>query len=130
MPAQEATAEEALLQIQRAVLQAWNDRDIDAILGHLTDDVEWSDPTQTAPRHGKDAVRDALRQMYAMVPDMYMAPENVETTVSLDPPTYAAKWIAEGTVTDPEGAEHRLSLPGVSTCTVRDGRICTYVMRY
>ena len=41
--------EVGLIAVQGAVFRAWNDHDIAAIVGHLSEDVVWTDPTQPEP---------------------------------------------------------------------------------
>jgi steroid delta-isomerase-like uncharacterized protein len=51
-------------------LGAWNAHDADALLAMCTEDVTWEDPTAPEVAHGHAAVREFLRTVWTIFPDL------------------------------------------------------------
>ena len=56
---------ERMVFLQRAY-ELFNDRDIDALLAMMTDDVEWPDVANNAVLRGKDAIRSYWEGQFAV----------------------------------------------------------------
>jgi ketosteroid isomerase-like protein len=52
-------------ELLRATYQAFNARDSEAVLSHLTSDVDWPNGWEGGRLHGREAVRDYWRRQWA-----------------------------------------------------------------
>jgi ketosteroid isomerase-like protein len=75
-------------QLAAEWITAWNDRDLDAVLRHYADDVQFTSPTAAAvvPEsggvvRGKDALREYWSAALPLVPDLHFDLVDVLTTV-------------------------------------------------
>lgn len=51
------------------LVTAWNERDLEAVLSYLTDDVVWHDPAMQVPAVGREAVREFSESVLRAFPD-------------------------------------------------------------
>lgn len=93
MPLSEADLRSTAL----AVFRAWNDHDVEAVVGYLAGDVLWDWPVNVS-LYGKDAVRDELTDTLTGFPDIHFPVEEIELFTRLDPPAVVATWTATGTL--------------------------------
>jgi len=57
-----------LYPVLEAIIAAWKKQDVEGVLAHVTDDIVWRNSSGYAPAiRGKDAMRDALQKMKAMI---------------------------------------------------------------
>lgn len=110
----------------RALLDAWNDRDGDAILSHLAEDVVYRDVALGERFDDPDAVRLFAEAMVESFSTDYRF--TLGQMVSAGD-AYAFEWTMSGTNdrADPErgmpATGERYEIPGVSIGRLRDGRI-------
>ncbi|MEW6630153.1 MAG: nuclear transport factor 2 family protein [Pseudomonadota bacterium] len=101
------------------VLDAFNRRDVEAILEHFADDVEFRAPAGPDPQGrrmlGKAAVRDAFAARFAAVPDISWTDD--ETWIC--DRGIASRWRVAGTAVDGQ----RLDICGCDFWKLRDGKI-------
>lgn len=79
--AQEETAPEVIVE---AFMNAWNARDVDRIVSFYADDALYEDVTNVGnqwatPWRGRDAIHDAVREMFAALPDLAFEMHAVRT---------------------------------------------------
>ena len=105
----------------RAVLDAFNRHDLDAIMAHFADDAVFLSPRGADPRGtryaGREAVRDGLARRFAGIPDVHYGDD--EHFLSADGTRGVSEWTLTGTTTDGE----RLEVRGCDLWTFADGRI-------
>ena len=105
----------------RAVLDAFNRHDLDAIMGHFADDAVFESPRGPDPWGtrfvGKEAVRAGLAKRFAGIPDVHYGDD--EHFLSADGVRGVSEWTLTGTTTDGE----RLEVRGCDLWTLADGRI-------
>ena len=105
----------------QAVLDGFNRHDLDAILGHFTDDAVFDSPRGAEPwgtRYvGKDAVRDGLAKRFEGIPDVHYGEDR--HFVSEDGRRGVSEWTLSGTTIDGQHLEVR----GCDLWTFQDGRI-------
>lgn len=68
------------VDLVRSSVEAFNRRDLDALLEVFDDDVEY-DVTEvllTGPHRGKDEVRKLLRGLWDLIDEMWMKPERID----------------------------------------------------
>ena len=61
----------------RTLYDAFNRRDIDAVLQHLADDVEWPNVLEGRTLHGRDAVRDYWTRQFEAI-DSQVTPRSLD----------------------------------------------------
>jgi len=62
--------ETEILSLVDDIVSAWNDRDLERFIGHLDQDVVWSDPAMLyGPVTGRDAVREFSESVLKAFPD-------------------------------------------------------------
>ena len=103
----------------RAVTEAFNRHDLDAILSFFTDDAIFESPRGADAWgrrfEGKEAVREGLAARFAGIPDVHYGAD--EHFVSGD--RGASEWTLTGTTTEGE----RIEVRGCDLWTFRDGKI-------
>jgi steroid delta-isomerase-like uncharacterized protein len=113
----ERVSEETL----QAVLDAFNRHDLDAIMGHFSDDAVFDSPRGPEPigtRYvGAATVRAGLAKRFAGIPDVHYG-DDVHF-VSEDGRRGVSEWTLSGTTTDGD----RLEVRGCDLWTFEDGRI-------
>ena len=106
--------------------RAWESGDPEQVLVHVTDDIEYWDPTLPAPLHGRAAYRGHVAAFFAAF---------TEIRWSLREPVLAAgdrvaePWRCEARNTGPlwiglPATGRRLETTGTDLFTFRDGRVC------
>lgn len=119
----------------RRIVDAWNTRQADQVLGLMTDDVDYHDASWPTRMCGHIAVREFLDSTWRAVPDLsFQLVENV----LLDPtaPKIADYWRATGThsgLWDPPGlapTARRLEFEGAFLAELRDGKACRIRVEY
>jgi steroid delta-isomerase-like uncharacterized protein len=55
--------------VVEGIAAAWNERDLDACLSHLADDVVWNDPAMQVPAVGREAVKEFSESVLRAFPD-------------------------------------------------------------
>ncbi|HEY7132577.1 MAG TPA: nuclear transport factor 2 family protein [Candidatus Limnocylindrales bacterium] len=105
----------------RAVLDAFNRHDLDAILAHFADDAVFLSPRGPEPIGtrfaGKEAVRAGLARRFEGIPDVHYGDDR--HFVSADGSRGVSEWTLTGTTT----AGERLEVRGCDLWTFEDGRI-------
>jgi len=115
-------------------LQAWNERDGDALAALCTEDVEFFDPA-IATVHGRSAVKEWLEACGRAFPD-YRFEEPEPVYVSADRAKVIAPWRMVGTHTgtiDPPGfapTGRSIVIDGVDHWWFRDGLVARYRADY
>lgn len=122
------------VEIVNAVLEAWNARDLDALVALLTEDVEWYDPAMPSPpARGRDAVKAFAASILRAFPD-FRYEIDLPMCVSEDRRRCAIRWRISGThlqPLDPPGyaPTNRMAVfEGVDVLDIREhkiGRILT-----
>jgi steroid delta-isomerase-like uncharacterized protein len=114
---------------------AWNGHDADALASLCTEDVVWDDPALPGPEHGRAAVREYLRGVWTMFPDLSFAlPE--PPLIALDGPRAGQVWVMTGTMlgSDPWAGfaptGKHVELEGIDLYEFRDGLLAHYRGRY
>jgi steroid delta-isomerase-like uncharacterized protein len=114
---------------------AWNRHDADALASLCADDVVWDDPALPQPEQGRAAVREYLRGVWSMFPDLAFAlPE--PPLIALDGPRAGQAWVMTGTMlgSDPWAGfaptGKRVELEGIDLYEFRDGLLAHYRGRY
>lgn len=95
---------DAINQHLRAMVNAFNDGDLDAWMREIADDAVWMVPDQT-PLIGKEAVRTFYESLFIQGGKMKgrLSPDNQELIVKGDWAVFRA--VLEGTVTPEDGGE-------------------------
>jgi len=116
-------------------LDGWNSHDADALVELCSEDVLWDDPALAEPVRGRMAVREFLRGVWAMFPDLeFTLPE--PPLIALDGPGAAQVWHMSGTMLGPDPwagfapTGKRVELDGVDVYVFRDGLLAHYRGRY
>ena len=107
--------------VLRAILDAFNRHDLDAIVGFFADDAVFESPRGPDPWgtrfDGKEAVRAGLAKRFAGIPDVHYGDD--DHFLSADGRRGVSEWTLTGTTTDGE----RLEVRGCDLWTFEDGRI-------
>jgi taurine dehydrogenase small subunit len=103
----------------RAIADAFDRHDLDAIMAHFTDDAVFETPRGGEPWgrrvSGAEAVRNAFADRFAGIPDVrYRQDEHF-----VDGDRGASEWTLSGTTIDGE----RLEVRGCDLWTFRDGKV-------
>jgi steroid delta-isomerase-like uncharacterized protein len=118
-------------------VDAWNEHDADALAAMCTEDVVWEDPAAPQAAHGRDEVREVLRAVWAVFPDMsFTLPGS--PFVELDGPRAVQVWRLSGTFLgmDRDGGfafaptGKHVDQVGVDFYEFRDGLVARYVAFY
>ena len=111
------------------IAEAWNARDLDRVLGFLTDDVEWNDPAMQSPAKGKIAVESFIRSLLRAFPDfVYTIRDPV--CVSADCSRCAVPWrisVTHSDYFDPPGfapTNRQAVFEGVDLFEFRGSQVC------
>lgn len=111
----------SLEEVLHAVLDGFNDHDLDAILRHFADDAVFESPRGPEPYGtrfvGKDEVRAGLAKRFAGIPDVHYGDDR--HFLSEDGSRGVSEWTLTGTTTEGQ----RLEVRGCDLWTFRDGRI-------
>ena len=111
------------LDVVQSYLNAWIARDADQILGTMTEDGTYEDPSTRQPISG-EAVRAYVTGLWAAFPDLTFEKQSVG---EMGPDMVAAQWIMKGTNTGsmmglpPTGKT--VTLRGSDFFKLRDGKI-------
>jgi hypothetical protein len=70
-------------ELLRSLYDAFNARDIDAVLAAMTDDVDWPNAWEGGRLHGPDAVRDYWTRQWAAI-DPHVEPVEIGPRVGGD----------------------------------------------
>ena len=103
----------------RAIAQAFDRHDLEAIMAHFADDAVFDSP-RGPDRHGtrfegRAAIREAFTARFAGIPDVrYQEDEHF-----VDGDRGASEWTLSGTTTDGQ----RLEIRGCDLWTLRDGKV-------
>jgi uncharacterized protein (TIGR02246 family) len=96
----------------RAIYRAFNDRDADRLLTHMTDDVDWPNAWEGGRVRGREAVREYWDRQWATI-DPRVEPERVRR-------------LPDGRVE----VEVRQTVRALDGTVLSDGRVChTYACR-
>jgi taurine dehydrogenase small subunit len=109
------------VELLDAIQGAFNDRDVDAILSHFADDVEWlmaRGPEAKDGRRlkGKKAIGDVLRSRFEVIPDMRW--EEMRHFIAGD--RAASDWVVRGANRQ---TGEKIELLGCDLWTFRDGKV-------
>lgn len=113
--AQETVDREAFLE---AYMQAWTARDVDGIVSFFADDAVYEDVTNVGngwatPWRGREAIRDAVRELYAAISDL-----TFEWSVRTGRDLAVVEWKMTGTHTGDwptlPATGRTIAVPGVS----------------
>lgn len=136
MATTKSTLTEAKLRdASQAMLKAWNDHDVEGILGLLTDDVLWTEPSLTEPARGKEAVGAHLRDVFRAFPDLHLPVEDFRMFPSVEQQAVAATWTFTATMT----ASLEMGLPatgkrvrtrGATVSRFRDEKVSEYTAHW
>ncbi|MBE9114346.1 nuclear transport factor 2 family protein [Lusitaniella coriacea LEGE 07157] len=81
--------EQEKLNLANQWFEAWNNRDLEAILSHYEEDIEFSSPivikllnNPTGKIHGKAGLRNYFSQGLAAYPNLHFEPLNILTGVN------------------------------------------------
>ena len=111
--------EEAKLARLKAIAQAFDGHDLDAIMEHFTDDCVFLSPRGSEPFgrrfEGRDAVRAAFADRFAGIPDVRYTDDS--HFVSGD--RGVSEWLLSGTTVDGQ----RIEVRGCDIWTFRDGKV-------
>jgi steroid delta-isomerase-like uncharacterized protein len=116
-------------------MAAWNDKDPDALVALVTDDVVYSDPAWPEELHGKEGVRTFFDFCRRAMPDMRFS-EPMGMFFSGDAPRMIVPWRMTATFTgpfDPPGfapTGDRIRVDGVDVWELRGDRVCRYWAYY
>jgi ketosteroid isomerase-like protein len=109
----------ASVAVLQAVLEAFNDHDLDRIMGYFANDAVLEMPRGPDPwgrRYmGAAAVREGLRSRFTGLPDVHYEPEGHY----VDGDTGISRWTVTGTT--PTG--ERIAARGCDFYSFRDGKI-------
>jgi steroid delta-isomerase-like uncharacterized protein len=123
----------AIYTLVEGFFKALNDRDFDAALSYVTDDVIYKQPF-TGTMRGKEAVRAELAQTYSAFQDMHMPVEDVGIYVSDDHSAAVVTCTMVGTMTGAAmGAAHTgrlMRITAVQVTKFRDGLISEATLVY
>jgi ketosteroid isomerase-like protein len=110
---------EATVTVLRQITDAFNRRDLDAIMSFFTDDAVFLSPRGPEPVgrrfEGKDAVREGLAARFSGIPDVHYGDDDHFAAGDRG----ASEWTLTGTTTD--GV--RLEVRGCDLWTFRDGLV-------
>lgn len=111
------------LELLDIIQDGFNQHDVDAILSHFVEDCEWlmargPDPWEARRLKGKQAIGEALRARYAVIPDMRW--EDMSHFISADQSKACSEWTVAGTPTDGGAAFAHL---GCDVWTFHDGYV-------
>jgi steroid delta-isomerase-like uncharacterized protein len=105
----------------RAVLDAFNRHDLEAIMRHFADDAVFETPRGPDPWGtrfvGAEAVRAGLAKRFSGIPDVHYGDD--DHFVSADGARGVSEWTLTGTTTEGE----RLEVRGCDLWAFEDGRI-------
>jgi uncharacterized protein (TIGR02246 family) len=112
-----------------AMVEAWNERDLDGYLSHLTDDAVWHDPVMVEPAEGREAVRAFSEAVLRAFPD-FRYTIRPPVCVADDGVRCAVPWKIEGTHSaplEPPGYEptgRKAAFEGIDLLGFRGERVC------
>jgi len=114
--------------IVRKYMDAWNNRDVDAIVSFFADGGEYIDVTNVnngwaAPWRGRDAIREAVRDMYAGVPDLAFDVSFIRAASDYAVVEWTMKGTHSGDWETLPATHQTLAVPGVSVIQLVDGKI-------
>jgi steroid delta-isomerase-like uncharacterized protein len=105
----------------RAVLDAFNDHDLDAIVSFFAEDAVFESPRGPDPWGtrfvGREAVRAGLAKRFEGIPDVHYGDD--DHFLSVDGTRGASEWTLTGTTIDGE----RIEVRGCDLWTFADGQI-------
>jgi len=101
-------------QVVRAMFEAFNTHDVDALVALYSDDAVLNGPEYCQPKTGKAAVRDVYSALFQTIPDVH---DTIKTLVVTDD-TVALEFVATGHIED-----FAIQLPIAAFLTVKDGLI-------
>jgi steroid delta-isomerase-like uncharacterized protein len=118
-------------------VDAWNEHDADALVAMCTEDVVWEDPAAPQAANGRDEVREVLRAVWTVFPDMSFTLPGAPL-VELDGPRVAQVWRLSGTFLgmDRDGGfafaptGKRVDQVGIDFYEFRDDLVSRYVAFY
>lgn len=129
------TREQCVAQV-RALLEAWNARDLDAFMGFLAPDVSWHDLAMPAPpATGTDAVRRFAESVLRAFPD-FRYEIRAPICVSDDGNSCLVPWTITAThlgMFDPPGfapTGRQLTVHGLDYIQFRDGLVVHMESRF
>jgi ketosteroid isomerase-like protein len=112
-------SDEQTLTLLTRFMDAWNAHDVDALLDCMTEDGIFHASAGPAPFGATAAGRDALRQAYAAVWQVFPDAAWTEGRHFIAGDRAVSEWIFKGTRTDGT----RVEVKGCDLFTIRDGRI-------
>ncbi len=122
------TAEE-VSAIVDAMAVAWNDRDLDAYLSYMADDVVWNDPAMAQPARGHEEVRSFSESVLRAFPDFRYTIRS-PICIADDGTRCAVPWKIDGTHSaplDPPGygpTGRKAVFEGVDLLEFHGGQVC------
>jgi ketosteroid isomerase-like protein len=110
---------DAAMQMLKAIATAFDEHDLEAIMGHFADDAVFEGPRGTEPWGtrfvGWEQVRQGFAARFAGIPDVRYR----QDSHFVDGDRGASEWTLSGTTTDGQ----RLEIRGCDLWTFRDGKI-------
>ncbi len=136
MATPKSTITEARIRdVAKAMMKAWNDHDVDAILAHLTDDVLWAEPSLEEPIHGKEAVAADLRDTFKAFPDLHFPMEDFHIFPSAEQQANVVTWTLTATMTGPlemglPATGRPVRIGGTTVSRFHDGEVSEFTTYY
>jgi steroid delta-isomerase-like uncharacterized protein len=111
------------MTIAERFAEAFNQRDVDGLLGCFTDDATYAD-LLLGESAGRDALGDLFERMMREIAEIDWRFERVVVSEAVE----MAEWTFRIVVSDavPRSAGQTVSVRGVSVFELRDGRCCAY----
>src|SRR5689334_10415031 len=116
-------------------MAAWNEKDVDALLALVTDDIAYSDPAWPETLHGKEGVRTFTAACWRAMPDMRFT-EPMGMFFAEDGARMIVPWHMDATFTgpmDPPGyapTGSHISVDGTDVWELRGDKVCRYWAYY
>jgi len=119
---------EQIREVAERWMKGWNDKDADALVALIADDLHYTDPAWPEPITDAAGVRAFTSASWRAIPDVQFT-EPMGLFVAPDGQSACAPWHMSGTFTgpmDPPGLAptgDRIELDGVDVFELRDGKI-------
>lgn len=133
--ATEQTHDTQIREVTERWMQAWNDKDADALVACIADDLHYTDPAWPEVMRSAEDVRAFTAACWRAMPDMRFT-EPLGLSISEDGSWGSAPWHMSATLTgpfDPPGyapTGDRIELDGVDVFEVRGGKIARLATHY
>jgi steroid delta-isomerase-like uncharacterized protein len=85
----------ATTKMWREYIMSWNSHDIEKLLSFFTDDCVYEDLATAVVKHGKDELRDLLKDLFVSIPDVQLEFKSIFRSGGWA----AMEWVMSGTYT-------------------------------